>query len=118
LDGDQRLSGQLEPVAEAARWRVRKPRDQAECFEALSGGGPSVLVIRLGRNLETELAVLDHVCWLYPDTATVVVGDADQDALAGIARDLGARFVLFPPLSRELLPGVVAGLMTDGTTRP
>jgi DNA-binding NtrC family response regulator len=113
FDGDQRLTSLLEPVAEAGRWRVRKPRDLAECVETLPAGGPSVLVLRLGRDLETELAMLERVHYLFPDTATVVVGEADQAALAGLAWDLGARFVLFPPLSRELLPDVVAGLMSD-----
>jgi hypothetical protein len=31
--------------------------------------------------------------------------------LAGLAWDLGARCVLFPPQTRDQLPGVVAGLM-------
>ena len=40
LQGDQRLTALLEPAAEAARWRVRKPHDLAECLETLPHGGP------------------------------------------------------------------------------
>jgi ferredoxin len=106
--GDARLVALLEPAAEAARWWLRKPGDLAECLEVLPRGGPSVLVIRLGRDLEGELVVLERVCRLFPDAAAVVVGEADQAPLAGLARDLGARFTLFPPVSLELLPGVVS----------
>ena len=82
-------------------WQVLLPR-----------GGPSVLVLRLGRDLEDELTALDRVRRSFPDAAVVVVGEAEQAALAGLAWDLGARFALFPPLPRDLLPDVVKGLMT------
>src|SRR5262249_35615532 len=36
------------------------------------------------------------------------------DLLAGLAWDVGARFALVPPLSRDLLPEVVTGLMRRG----
>jgi hypothetical protein len=101
----------LEPVAKAARWWLRKPGGLVECLEVLPCGGPSVLVIRLGRDLEGELVTLERVCRLFPDAAVVVAGEADQAALASLARDLGARFVLFPPMSFDLLPDVVKGLM-------
>ncbi len=114
--GDARSTMALEPAAAAARWLLRKPHDLAECLEALPRGGPNVLVVRLGRDLESELDVVERVRQLFPDTAVVVVGDAEQAALAGLAWDLGARFVLFPPLPRELLEEVVKGLMN--TERP
>jgi hypothetical protein len=42
----------------------------------------------------------------------VAVGDPEEaDVLAGLAWDLGVSFALFPPLSRDLLPGIVTGLM-------
>jgi hypothetical protein len=101
--GDARLAALLEPVAETAKWWFRKPHELAECLEMLPRGGPSVLVLRLGRDLEDELAALDRIRRSFPDAAVVVVGEADQAALAGLAWDLGARFVLFPPLPRDLL---------------
>ncbi len=64
-----------------------------------------------GRDLERELATLEQVSWLYPDAATVLVGDSDPPWLAGLAWDLGARWVLLPPQSRERLTEIVTGLM-------
>jgi hypothetical protein len=109
--GDARITALLEPVAETNRWWLRKPRDLTECLELLPGGGPSVLVIRVGRDLEGELVTLERVSRLFPNAAVVVVGEADQAALANPARDLGAAFVLFPPMSLDLLTGIVTGLM-------
>ncbi len=109
--GDARLNALLAPAAEAGRWRLRNPRDLAECLEVLPRGGPGVLVLRLGRDLEGELTAVERVRREFPSTAVVVVGDAEQAALAGLAWDLGVRYAHFPPLPRELLPGVVAGLM-------
>lgn len=113
FDGDARLTALLEPAAAAGKWWLRKPRELAECLELLPRGKPNVLVLRLGRDLERELTALERVHYLFPATATVVVGEADQTTLAGLAWDLGARYVLFPPLSRELLPDLVVGLMTE-----
>jgi hypothetical protein len=107
------VSALLEPVAESARWSVRKPQDLAECLQVLPRGGPSVLVVRPGRDVEGEMMVLERVARLYPGTALVVVGDAEQSALTGLAWDLGARFVCFSPLSRDLLPDAVKGLLTE-----
>src|SRR5262249_8515215 len=87
----------LGPVSEAARWWMRNPGSLAECLEVLPRGGPSVLVIRLGRDLEGELAALERVCRLFPDTAVVVAGESDHAALSSLAWDLGARYALFPP---------------------
>jgi hypothetical protein len=111
FQGDVRLATLLEPVADAARWWLRKPRNLAECVEQLPRGGPNVLVIRLGRDLETELNTVDRIRRLFPSAGVVVVGEAEQAELAGLAWDLGARFALFPPLSLDLLPGIVAGLL-------
>ena len=72
----------------------------------------TVLVVKLGREPERELALLERVNWQLPDVATVAVGDPeDALTLAGLAWDVGVSFALFPPLSRDLLPEVVAGLM-------
>jgi hypothetical protein len=113
---DGRLAALLRAAVEARglRWPVREPRDLAGCLRLLQRGGPAVLVVRAGRDLERDLTLLERVVWLHPQTAAVFVGDAEHAALAGIAWDLGARYVLLPPQSRELLPDVVIGLMGDG----
>jgi hypothetical protein len=70
--------------------------------------------------LERELLLLERVSWLFPDVSTVVVGDTENPVLAGLAWDLGASSVLFPPLPLEQLPDLVAGWLAapPGSTPP
>jgi hypothetical protein len=112
---DGRLAVLLRAAVEqrGLRWPVREPRDLAGCLRLLQRGGPAVVVVRAGQDPERELTLLERVAWLCPAAATVFVGDAEHAALAGVAWDLGARFVLLPPQSRELLPDVVIGLMGE-----
>jgi hypothetical protein len=109
--GDERVATLLEPVAAAGRWRIARPYDLAECLQALPRAGPGVLVVRPGRDLEGEMTLVERVARLIPAVAIVVVCEADQASLVGLARDLGAAFVHFPPMPRDLLQEVVAGLM-------
>jgi DNA-binding NarL/FixJ family response regulator len=109
---DSRLSQLLQSLAQNERWSVVRVREPAACLGHLQRGTPTTLVLKMGRDLEREVALLEQVTWEYPDTATVVVGDVDHSPLAGLAWDLGARCVLFPPMPRDHLPAIVAGLMT------
>ena len=95
----------------AKKWVVREPRDPASCLRLLGRGGPAVVVVKLGRDLERELTLLERATHLHPDASAVLVGDAEHLALAGTGWDLGAAYVLLPPMSRESLPDIVVGLM-------
>jgi hypothetical protein len=114
---DGRLAQQLQPLAEQQRWPLREPRQSEPLWRLLRQGGPTVLVVKLSRDPtrgspERELALLERVSWHLPDVATVAVGDPeDAAALAGLAWDVGVSFALVPPLSRDLLPDIVTGLM-------
>ena len=126
---DGRLAALLRPLAEPRKWSLREPRRPESCLRLLRGGGRAVLVLKLGPvprreeagpaepALVQELSLLERVTRLCPETATVVVGDADHAALAALAWDLGAAYVLFPPQPRDGLPDVVAGLLGQ-TARP
>jgi hypothetical protein len=105
------LTAMLEERAAGDKWSLRHPRDLPECVELLARGGPAVLVLRLGRNLEFELSLLGQVAYLFPEVRSVVVGESAQSPVAGLAWDLGADYVLFLPQPREMLPEVVAGLL-------
>jgi DNA-binding NtrC family response regulator len=93
------------------KWVVREPRDLASCLRLLERGGPSVVVVKMGGDLERELTLVERTVFHHPDTKTVLVGDGEHVALAGAGWDLGAAYVLLPPMSRESLPDIVAGLM-------
>ena len=110
-ESDSRLKLQLEPLIEQRRWVLREVRRPDVCLRCLARGGPAVLVIRAGGDLDRELNLLERATWLYPDAPAVLVADGDQPELAGLAWDLGAACVLLPPQPRERLSEIVAALM-------
>jgi hypothetical protein len=92
-------------------WLLREPRQGQACLRLLHRGGPSVLVLQLSGNGETELALLDQAAWFYPDVLIVVVGAEAHRPLIPLAWDLGATAVIIPPRIREQLQTTVLGLM-------
>lgn len=104
----------LETVTELAQghavW-VREVRQRKACLNLLLEGGPGILLLHLGRDIEAKLATLEEVSRAFPEQVSIVVGDQAYPALAGLAWELGARFVLFPPSPMDLLPEVVRGYL-------
>ena len=112
IENDSLLTAMLEGlVVERQRCLLRHPRDLTECLEMLRESGQSVVVLRLGRQVEEEMRLLAEVAYHYPDTGLVVVGEAVQAPLAGLTWDLGADYVLILPQPREMLPEIVGGLL-------
>ncbi|MHB1422365.1 MAG: hypothetical protein ACYC3I_04045 [Gemmataceae bacterium] len=108
---DRRLAALLQRLADKNDWLLREPRQPSAVLRLMDRGGPAVLLLRLSRDLERELDMLEQVSWLYPDTATVLVADHEQRKLSGLAWDLGVRWVLPPPHTRERLEDIVFHLM-------
>ncbi len=108
---DGKLGALVRDLARQQRWTLREPRSPEACLRLLGPGGPAVLVLKVGRELGPEIRLLERATRLFPDTPVVVVGDADNAPLAGLAWDLGAAVVVAPPLPRDELPEIVAGLM-------
>src|SRR5438876_1670208 len=100
-ENDGRIAELLRRENKSRRWSLREPRRPEACLRLLRRGGPNVLVLKVGTDLHQELTLLDRISWLFPDTATVVVGDTDNPVLRGLAWDLGAAAVLFPPQQRH-----------------
>jgi hypothetical protein len=113
-EADSRLADGLREAAQKQGWWLREVRQPDGAIGLLQSGGFGVLVIKLGRDLERELSLLEKITWQLPDVATVVVGDAANASLEDLAWDLGARLVLFPPLPRHGLAEVVSGLLGGG----
>ncbi len=111
---DGRLAELLREPVRDRLWALREVRQPEACLRLLRAGGPAVVVVKLGRDVVRELTLLERVGWLFPETGRVVVGDVEDAALAGLAWDLGASYVLFPPERRDLLPEVVIGLVEAG----
>src|SRR5262245_41117477 len=91
---DDRLAQILRPGAKVQSYRLREVRHPRVCLGLLPQGEGSVLVLRVGRDLQREMAVLEQTTWLFPQTSTVVICDAENQALVQLAWDLGARFVM------------------------
>lgn len=113
-EGDGRLAALLRPLASAEGWSLREPGRADTCLRLLGRGGSNLLVLRTGRDLDRELTLLDQVRGRFPDTAVVVVTDADHARLVGLAWDLGAAYVLGQDQAREQLTGLAAGLLRQG----
>jgi hypothetical protein len=113
FESDGRLAASLQPLAERRVWSLREPRQVDSCLRLLPAGEPCVLVVRLGRDLEREMGLLERARRAAPDTAVVLVGDVDHPGLAGLGWDLGASAVLMPGSPREALLEVVSALMGE-----
>jgi hypothetical protein len=115
-DRDRRLDVPLRDLAREHRWAYRARLRPASCLRLLRLGCPTVLVLRLGacladRSLEREFRLLERAARLFPDTRALVVNDAESPALAALAWDLGAAYVLSAAEARAQLSDVVVGLM-------
>jgi DNA-binding response OmpR family regulator len=92
-------------------WLLREPRQGQACLRLLRQGAPSILVIQLRGNGESELALLDQATWLYPDTDVIIVGGEEHRPLVSLALDLGATSVVVPPQAGQQLQALVRSLM-------
>jgi hypothetical protein len=110
-ESDGRLAQALRDCVQEHGWRLTEVRHPRVCLGLLPQGGDSVFVLRAGRDLHREMKLLEEITWLFPQTASVVVCDADNPTLVQLAWDLGARFVLHPPQVAELLADVVGGFL-------
>jgi hypothetical protein len=96
-----------------------------DAAQTLAGDrGPCVLVVQveLAEDKPGPLRMIAEMCRDRPDVPVVAVSDvkmndADRVAWTAALFDLGARYVLFPPLTKPVLEDVVSGLMTAAIRR-
>ena len=116
-ESDGWLADQVRRLAGEHAWLVRESRHADACLALLADGRPVVLLLRLERELLDGLTLLSQVAERAPDCPVVLVSDvkmegAEQRAqLAALAFDLGARYVLCPPLQQPVIEDLVAGLL-------
>ena len=111
FEADGRLTASLRPLAEELGLSLRQIQQSGACSRALRRGGPNVLLLRAGRDLDREFALLDQVSRAMPETYILVVLDQDDPRLRALAWDLGATYVLPLSRSRDLLPDLVRGML-------
>ena len=110
-EADGKLAEGLRPFSNERGFRLRELRKIEACLNCLRRHGDGVFVLRLGRDLERELALLERVVEQFPQTAAIVVGETANPGLAALSWDLGAHFALFPPQPLELLPELVTSCL-------
>ncbi len=115
-ESDRWAAELLRGTAEVWQWPLRELRDEAAIVRALQGGR-SVLVLEIGGDLERDLALLARLTWLCHAACAVVVTQTASAELAGLAWDLGADYVLAPPLPRDALLPVVLRLMETANVK-
>ena len=122
-ESDGALAAQLRRLAGEHSWLLRESRQIEACVNLLAEARPSLLLIKLERELLDGLTLLTSITERAPDCPVVVVSDvkmegAEQRAqLSALAFDLGARYVLFPPLQQPVLEDLVSGLMAATVAR-
>ena len=106
---------QLRAWAADRRWLLKAVNQWGAFAAAVSPRRPCVALLQADLTTDAWAAALADLTRRHPDAAAVVVSDTklSDDARAGVtasAVDLGARFVLFPPVTRQGLEDVVSGM--------
>jgi DNA-binding response OmpR family regulator len=116
---DDWLANQLREAAVERHWQIKEVRQVGSFRTAFAEIRPRVAVIQLERVEAGEIyAAIVELRKRQPETPIVMVSDTKvpDDEKAEWATcwfDLGARFVMFPPLTRAILEDAVVGLMGD-----
>jgi DNA-binding NtrC family response regulator len=119
LDKDDWCAKQLRELAAEGRWLVRTVRGIDTAKSMLTERSPAVLLVQfeLDEEKASRLAFVAQMHRDAPDVPVVAIADAklpdaDRAAWTAAVLDLGARYVLFPPITKPILEDVVSGLMT------
>ncbi len=124
LETDGWIARLLADLSADSKWLVRDTRSGDTAMSLVRGRRPSVLVVQVepAEDKPVALALISDVNRLCPDVPVVAVSDvkmndADRVAWTAALFDLGARYALFPPLTRPVIEDVCSGLMAAATRR-
>lgn len=124
LDPDGEIQRLAADLAAEHRWLVRTPRTSDSALSFAREGRPGVLFVRVepGDEKTAAVALIADAHRLCADVPVVAASgaklpDADRLAWSAVLMDLGARYVLFPPISRPVLEDVTSGLMAASVRR-
>ena len=117
------LAAQVAELARSNAWLVRESRQPDACLQLLREVRLSILLLKWDLQMSAEWALLAQVQQQVPLCPVVVVSDGKHESqeqkltLAGLAYDLGATYVLFPPLTRTVIEDLASGLLEAALQR-
>jgi hypothetical protein len=124
LDPDAEAARLLGELAGEHRWLVQQPKKIDTALSFAREPRPTVVIVRVepadeGRDTISFIADVHRLC---PDVPVIAVSDvkmpdADRIAWTALLFDLGARYVLFPPVTKPVLEDAVSGLMAAAVRR-
>jgi hypothetical protein len=124
MEADGWIARHLGDLAAEGAWLVRGVRGVGTAMTLVRERRPCVLIVQveLAEDKPGPLRLIADTRREYPDVPVVAVSDvklSDADRIAWTAAlfDLGARYVLFPPLTKPVIEDVVSGLMAATTRR-
>jgi DNA-binding NtrC family response regulator len=124
LEHDGWLAKQLRELAGESRWLVQSARSVDTALSLARRRQPTVLVIQFeaSEDKPDRLGLIAEAHRVAPDVPVVAIADvklpdAERTAWTAALLDLGARYVLFPPLTKPVLEDAVSGLMAAAVRR-
>jgi DNA-binding response OmpR family regulator len=124
VEYDGWIARHLGDLAAEGAWLVRGVRGVEAARSLVCERRPCLLIVQveLAEDKSAPLRFIADTRRDYPDVPIVAVSDvklSDTDRVAWTAAlfDLGARYVLFPPLTKPVLEDVVSGLMEAAIRR-
>jgi hypothetical protein len=124
LEADGWIARHLKDIAAGGAWLVRGTRGAGSALRMASERRPCVLIVQaeLAEEEPDALRLIADARRACPDVPVVVASDvklseADRAAWTAALFDLGARYVLFPPLTQPVLEDVVSGLLAAAVRR-
>lgn len=119
LELDGWLAKQLRELIGENRWLLQPTRLVEAARSLACDHRPAVLLVQIepGEEKPDALRLIADMHRTAPDVSVVAISDvklpdAERSVWTAVLLDLGARYVLFPPLMKTVLENVVSGLMT------
>lgn len=121
VEADGWIARHLNDIAAESAWLVRGTRGTDNALSLACERRPCVLFVQVDADDKQLRLIADarRMCSDVPVVAMsdVKMSDADRVAWTAALFDLGARYVLFPPLTRPVLEDLVSGLMSAAIRR-
>src|ERR1700719_1408679 len=118
LELDGWLSKQLRELAGESRWLIQQTKLVDTAMSLARDRRPTVLIVQIepGEDKPDPLKLIAEMNLLASDVPIVAVSDvklpdAERAAWTAALLDLGARYVLFPPLMKPVLEDIISGFM-------